>query len=118
MVGGEQGRCGISRRFSRSEQSAACPTGSCSSTWGRSGRAAEAAFAYLAERHGPMVIRTCRACLRDEHAAEDAFQATFLVLVQRALSALGARIAGTMAFQVAVRVSAKGALGRDLPPPA
>jgi hypothetical protein len=42
--------------------------------------AAEIAFATLVERHGPMVLRTCRAVLTDHHQAEDAFQATFLVL--------------------------------------
>jgi hypothetical protein len=36
--------------------------------------AAEAAFAILVERHGPMVIRTCRSVLQDEHAVEDAFK--------------------------------------------
>jgi RNA polymerase sigma factor (sigma-70 family) len=35
-------------------------------------------------RHGPMVFRACRAILRDPHAAEDAFQATFLVLARKA----------------------------------
>src|SRR4051812_36756304 len=44
--------------------------------------AAELAFATLVERHGVMVLRTCRAVLRDEHAAQDAFQATFLILVR------------------------------------
>jgi hypothetical protein len=52
----------------------------------RRGEAAELAFAALVERHGPMVLRTCRSILRDRHAAEDAFQATFLVLVRRAKS--------------------------------
>jgi hypothetical protein len=42
---------------------------------GRDGEAAERAFAALVERHGPVVLRACRSILRDEHAAEDAFQA-------------------------------------------
>ncbi len=45
---------------------------------------AEHAFAALVERHGPMVLRVCRNLVRDPHDAEDAFQATFLVLVQKA----------------------------------
>jgi RNA polymerase sigma factor (sigma-70 family) len=43
----------------------------------------ELAFATLVDRHGPMVLRTCRAILRDEHDARDAFQATFLILARR-----------------------------------
>ncbi len=57
--------------------------------------AAEAAFRALVERHGPMVLRVCRQTLTDRHAAEDAFQATFLVLAQRASSI---RKRGSVAF--------------------
>jgi RNA polymerase sigma-70 factor (ECF subfamily) len=45
---------------------------------------ADAAFAALIDRHGSMVLRTCLAVLRDEHAAHDAFQNTFLVLMRKA----------------------------------
>jgi RNA polymerase sigma factor (sigma-70 family) len=44
------------------------------------------AFEALVERHGSMVFRVCRGVLRDEHAAEDAFQATFLLLATKARS--------------------------------
>jgi RNA polymerase sigma factor (sigma-70 family) len=47
-------------------------------------RGAELAFTVLVKRHGPMVFRACRAIPRDSHAAEDAFQATFLILARKA----------------------------------
>jgi RNA polymerase sigma factor (sigma-70 family) len=47
---------------------------------------AEEAFRELVNRHGPMVLGVCRQILRHQHDADDAFQATFLVLVRKARS--------------------------------
>jgi RNA polymerase sigma factor (sigma-70 family) len=72
---------------------------------GRAGMASEAAFTLLVERHGPMVLRVCRAVLADSHAAEDAFQATFLVLAQKAASLRVGDTIGPWLHQVAFRVA-------------
>jgi RNA polymerase sigma factor (sigma-70 family) len=68
---------------------------------------AELAFEALVERHGPMVFRVCRGVLRDEHAAEDAFQSTFLVLAKKARSLWVKDTLASWLHGVAHRVAAR-----------
>jgi RNA polymerase sigma factor (sigma-70 family) len=66
----------------------------------------EAAFAALVERHGPMVLAACRRVLNDPHDAQDAFQATFLVLVRKAGAIRKRESIAHWLHGVALRVSA------------
>jgi RNA polymerase sigma factor (sigma-70 family) len=68
--------------------------------------AADLAFRALLERHGPMVMRICRAVVGDRHEAEDAFQATFLVLARRAGSIRQRHSIAAWLFGTAMHVSA------------
>ncbi len=78
----------------------------------RSGAAdeAEAAFAVLVERHGPMVLLVCRRILGDRHDAEDAAQAVFLVLAQQARSIRRTDSLASWLYGVAARVARRARL--------
>jgi RNA polymerase sigma factor (sigma-70 family) len=69
------------------------------------GERGEQAFATLVDRHGPMVLRVCRGVLADSHDSEDAFQATFLVLVRKARRLWVDDSLGPWLHQVALRTA-------------
>jgi RNA polymerase sigma factor (sigma-70 family) len=86
----------------------------------------EAAFEALVRRHGAMVLGVCRRILRNSHDAEDAFQATFLVLVRKATSLGRRETIGNWLYGVAYHTAlkaratagkrrAKEAQARDMP---
>src|SRR5262245_37261318 len=77
----------------------------------------EAAFTLFVQRHGAMVLRVCRRVLGNPHDAEDAFQATFLVLMRQAgsirkLASLGSWLHG-VALRVAGKARARSAVRRE-----
>ena len=66
---------------------------------------AELAFAALVERHGPMVLRVCTKILGNSHDAQDAFQATFVILARKARSIRGRDSIAGWLFGVSSRVA-------------
>ena len=67
----------------------------------------EEAFAELVRRHGPMVLGVCRRMLRNQHDAEDTFQATFLVLARKAASIRSPEALPNWLYGVATRLAAR-----------
>jgi RNA polymerase sigma factor (sigma-70 family) len=67
----------------------------------------ETAFETLVQRHGPMVLSVCARVLDRPHDAEDAFQATFLILVRKARSLHNPELLGNWLYGVAYRVARK-----------
>ncbi|MEW4567374.1 RNA polymerase sigma factor [Tautonia sp. JC769] len=67
----------------------------------------DAAFEALVRSHGKAVMAVCRHVLRDAHAADDAFQATFLVFARRAGSLRRSRPIGPWLVGVAYRIASK-----------
>jgi RNA polymerase sigma factor (sigma-70 family) len=70
----------------------------------------ETAFELLLWRHAAMVLRVCQGVLRDSHAAEDAFQATFLALARKAGSISRSESLAAWLYQVAYRVAVRAKL--------
>jgi RNA polymerase sigma factor (sigma-70 family) len=76
----------------------------------------EAAFAAMVARYGALVLNTCRAVLKDPNAADDAFQATFVLLFRKARSIRGRDALGAWLHRVAYRTAlrARAAAARRL----
>ncbi|WP_406694790.1 sigma-70 family RNA polymerase sigma factor [Singulisphaera sp. Ch08] len=65
----------------------------------------EVAISALITRHGPMVLGVCRGVLKDQHDAEDVFQATFLVLIRKAHSLRVERSLSSWLYRVSFRIA-------------
>ena len=72
----------------------------------------EDAFSQLVDRHATMVLSVCRRILRDHHEAEDAFQATFLILAQQAHKSHWSNSVAAWLCKVAYRTAMKAAKKR------
>jgi RNA polymerase sigma factor (sigma-70 family) len=73
----------------------------------------ESAFEAIVRRHGPMVLGICRRLLNDPQDVEDAFQATFLVLVKKAGSLRDRELLSNWLYGVAFRVATRSRRDRS-----
>ena len=78
----------------------------------------DAAFEALVQRHGPMVLSVCQGVLKDPNDSQDAFQATFLVLVRKAGSIRAGGSLGSwlyrVAYNMAMQINAEAARRREV----
>jgi len=79
------------------------------------GSESQDAFRTLVGRHGPMVMGVCRQVLHDETDAEDAFQATFLVLARKGASIRNRRFLPSWLHEVAHRIARKARVNKVRP---
>jgi RNA polymerase sigma factor (sigma-70 family) len=77
-----------------------------------SGADSELAFEAIVRRHGPMVLGVCRRVLGDDHAAEDAFQATFMVLALKSRTIRKQESSGPWLHGVAMRIARRARASR------
>src|SRR5438105_10690762 len=75
-------------------------------------RGDQAAFGVLVRRHGPMVLGVCRRVLHHVQDAEDAFQATFLVLAKKAASLTQKELVGNWLYGAAFRAALEAKAAR------
>jgi RNA polymerase sigma factor (sigma-70 family) len=72
----------------------------------------DAALEELIWRHGPLVYNVCRRVLQHAHDVENAFQATFLILVRKAATIRNGATIGGWLYQVARRVALRAQVAR------